>query len=332
MIISQPNLQFFFTGVETRFWTAYSNAEQVIQKLATEYPVGTEQWVSGWIGMLDRAREWLGARVVRQPAPQTYLVPIQNFELTEGIDRFKLEDDTYGIYMPTIAMMGENMAKWPDWELRDLLQDRGSQVGTRQNGLDQLTHWNTAHPVDFYDASKGTYSNDFRGGFTVNGINVGGALSIKAFSTLWEEIASRKSENNEALGIMADLTVVPTQLTTTAKVILNSMFFAPPQIGNIGSGSGANAPNVGATDNPLKGSTDLLTWPDLANDPTTWYQLVTKKPVKPFSWLKRQAPNFVYRIDPKDPVVFNEHMYIYGSEARGAPAWGFAWLSAISGP
>lgn len=332
MIITPANLQFFFTGVETRFWTAYSNAAVVIDRLATEYPVGTEQWVSGWIGMLDRAREWLGSRVVRQPAPQTYLVPIQNFELTEGIDRFKLQDDTYGIYMPTIAMMGENMKKWADWELRDLLQDRGSQTGQRQNGLDTLTHWNTAHPVDFYDASKGTYSNDFRGGFTVNGVNVGGALSINAFSTLWQEIASRKSENNEALGLMADLTVVPTQLTTVGKVILNSMFFAPPQIGSIGSGSGANAPNVGATDNPLKGATDLLTWPDLSNDPTTWFQLVTNRPVKPFSWLKREAPNFVYRIQPTDPAVFDTHTYIYGSEARGAPAWGFGWLSAISGP
>lgn len=325
MIVTAPNLQFFFTGLETRFWTAYKTSERVIQRLATEYPVTTEQWVSGWIGMIDRAREWLGSRVVRQPAPSTYLVEIQKFELTEGIDQFKLEDDTYGIYMPIVQMMGESMAKWPDWELRDLLQNKGAQVGVRQNGIDGLSHWNTAHPVDPFDSSKGTYSNDFRGGFAVNGVTVGGALNTVAFSTLWQEIASRKAENGEALGLNADLTVVPSQLLTTAKVLLNAMFFAPPTIGTLTG-------QVGATDNPLKGMTDLLHWPDLSSDPTTWFQLVTNRPIKPFSWLKRQDPNFTYRIRPDDPVVFDTHTYLYGSVARGTPAWAFPWLSAISGP
>lgn len=326
MLITPANLSFFFTNLETRFWTAYSTAPVVHDKISTTYPVSSEQWVSGWIGMLQKMREWVGPRVTHQPAPQSYLVPIQNFEQTNQIDQFKLEDDTYGIYFPTVAFMGEQSKKWADYQLRDLLLNQGSQTGPRQNGLDGLSHFNTAHPVNFYDSAYGTYCNDFKsGGVVINGITVGGALGVQAFATLWEEIASRKAENGEALGIMADMTMTAPQLKITLDTILQAQFFGAANIGNLTS-------NIGSTENMLKGWTDRLVWPDLAADPTTWYMLVCNKPVKPYSWLLRQAPDFVYRINPQDPVVFDEHTYLYGSKARGAPAWGFSWLDARSGP
>jgi phage major head subunit gpT-like protein len=325
MLITPANLSFFFTNVETRFWQAYSTAPTFIDKIATTYPVTSEKWVSGWMGMLDKMRMWKGSRVTRSPAPQTYMVEIQPFELTESIDQFRLEDDTYGIYFPMIAMMGENIKKWPDYALRDLLQNTGDYTGLAQKGIDGLNHWSTVHPVDPYDDSKGTYSNDFRGGMSVDGITVGGTLGVNSFATLWSEIASRKSENGESLGLLPGLTLAPTQLKLTLDTILQAQFFAPPTLGNLAS-------NVGSTENVMKGWTDRLIWPDLSADPTTWMMLVNDKPVKPFSWLQRQAPNFVYRINPQDPVVFDTHTYLYGSMSRGAPAWGFPWLSAISGP
>lgn len=325
MLITPANLSFFFTNLETRFWSAYSSAPTWADKVASTFNVETEQWVSGWMGMLDAYREWIGPRIVHQPAPQTYMVQIQNFELTESIDQFKLQDDTYGIYFPTVAFMGEQARKIYDYQLRNLLQNTGSQTGSRQNGLDGLTHWNTAHPVDFYDSSKGTYSNDFRGGFAVNGVTVGGGLAVNSFSTLWEEIASRKSESGEALGLMADQTMVAPQLKITASTLLQAQFFGAPVVGGLTG-------NVGSTENMLRGWTDLLVNPDLAAQPTTWYMLVANKPVKPFSMLLREAPDFVYRIQPQDPIVFDTHQLVYGSRARLAPAWGLAFLSAISSP
>lgn len=325
MLITPANLSFFFTNLETRFWTAYSVAPVFYDKICTTYPVSSEQWASGWMGMLDKMRVWKGSRVTHQPAPQTYLVPIQPFELTEQIDQFKLEDDTYGIYFPTVAFMGENVKKWPDYEVRDLLMGQGEWTGAAQIGLDGLTQWNTAHPVDFYDSSKGTYCNDFLGGVAVDGITVGGALGVNSFATLWEEMASRKSESGEALGLMPDQTMAPTQLKLTLDTILQAQFLGAPTIGNLTG-------NTGATENLLKGWTDRLINPDLSADPTTFYMLVCNKPIKPFSWLLRQAPNFTYRINPQDPTVFDTHTYTYGSMSRGAPAWSFAWLSSRSGP
>lgn len=326
MLITPTNLSFFFTGLETRFWTAYDVAPTFYDKVATTYPVGTEQWVSGWMGMLQKMREWKGSRVVNTPAPQTYLVPMQVFEQTNSIDQFKLEDDTFGVYYPIVTDMGMQSRKWPDYQLRDLLQNTGSQTGPRQNGLDGLTHWNTAHPVNFYDASFGTYCNDFRGGgVSINGVLTGGALGINSFSTLWQEMSARKSESGEPIGLMPDLSQFPSQLKLTADTILQAQFMGQPTVGNLVS-------NVGATENMLKGWTDRLITAELNANPTTWFMLVTNRPVKPYSWLLRQAPNFVYRNQPQDPVVFDTHTFLYGSMSRGAPAWGFAWLSSISSP
>ena len=325
MLVTPANLSFFFTNLETRFWLAYNAAPVVSDKISTLYTATSEQWVSGWIGMLNTLRLWDGPRVTHVPAPQTYTVPIQNFELTESIDQFKLEDDQSNIYGATIPFMALQMKKWPDYQIRDLLQNTGAQTGARQIGLDGLTHFNTAHPVNYYDSSYGTYSNDFQGGFVVDGVTVGGALAPNAFATVWQEMASRKSENGEALGVIPSDTLVPPQLKYTASTILQSQFFANPTVGNLTS-------QVGAADNMLKGWTDLMVWPDLAGSPNVWYMQCNTMAIRSISWVLRQAPNFTYRANPQDPVVFDTHSYLYGSVCRGTPAWGFSWLDAVSGP
>jgi len=334
MDITPANLSFFFTALETRFWQAFNAAESWSSKIATEYPVGTEQWVSGWIGMLDKMRVWQGPRVVRTPAPQTYMVQIQPFELTEGIDKFKLADDTYGIYFPVIQHMGEQGRKLSDYQLRDLLHNQGFWTGAAQNGTDGVAHWSASHPVDFYDASKGTYPNDFgTAGVSINGITVGGTFSTNAFNTLWSEMASRKNESGESFGLLPNLSMFAPQLKAPATTILQAQYFAPPVMGTLGTGASgtANAPFAGAMENPLRGWTDLFINPDIASLPTAWYMLVTNRVIKPFSWLLRQAPTVTQRVSPQDPAVFDSHTFIFGSEARGAPAWGLPFLSSRSG-
>lgn len=338
MQLTTSNLRYFFTGLEQRFWMAYKTAPTWYQDVTTTYPVGTEQWVSGWLGMLAKVREWTGPRIVREPAPQTYLVPIQNFELTWGIDKFKMQDDQHGIYTAEFAFHGMQNAKWPDYQVRDLIFNQGSQTGSRQTGTDGVTNWNTAHPVNPYDAGFGTYCNDYRGGVTIGGQTVGGALSVPGFNTVWADMAIRKSDNGEALGLVPDLIVVSPLLKMAAATILNSQFIAAPQYGSVGSGAvgTANGPFVGAAENPIKGWTDTLVVPDFSSTSAIqqmWLMLQTKNmPVRPFSWLLRQAPIVTPRVDPSDPVVFDSHQYLYGSEMRGAPAWSLPFLGSISGP
>ena len=352
MLITQTNLQLFFTAFETRFWTAYGIAPVVMPQIATTYPVGTEQWISGWIGMLDKARPWIGSRVTRTPAPQTYLVQVIPFELTEAIDQFRLEDDQYGIYNPTVSFMGLQMAKSPDYQFRDLLQNQAYWGTTiAQTGIDGVTFFNTAHPVDFWDSSKGTYANDYTGGgVTVNGILIGGALAANAFATVYEDMVARKTESGEAWGIMPNLAFVGPKLKLTLDTILQAQFMGLPIIGSMGTaavspnpptaGLPANAPLVGASTNVMQAWTDRLMWPDLGGSTSigggtydqVWYVADTQKPVRALSYLQRSAPDFTYRVRPDDPTVFDTHTIQYGSKYRAGYGWGFPQLMSRSGP
>jgi len=202
--------------------------------------------------------------------------------------------------------------------------------------------------VDFYDASKGTYPNDYTGGgVTVNGVLIGGSLAANAFATCFEDMARRKSQSGEPQEIVPDLALTGPMLKLPRDTILQAQFMGLPVIGTLGNANvpvpggaaATNAPMVGATQNVMQGWTDRLMWRDLGGSTTVgngtydqvWYLLDTSKPIKPFSWLMRQAAEFAFLISPTDPVVFNTHTFNYGVNTRGSAAWALPFLSSRSG-
>lgn len=341
MIIAAPNLNLFFTDLDTRYGLAFDLAPVWNPQIATLYTAKSSAWQMAWIGALDKLRPWSqGARVVHTPAPQTYGVTIQRFELTEGIDVDVIDDDTHSVYGLTAAHMGTESAKWPDYNVRDLIEGLGIYSSTAaQLGTDGVANWSTVHPVNVYDPAQGTYPNDYgTGGLSINGITVGGAFSTNAWATVWQDAASRKNESGEKIGQVPDLTMVPVQLKFAAATITQSQMFAPPTLVQLGTGnfptagspSPANAPFVGQMDNPLRGSTDLFVNFDLTSA-AAWYMLTTKRVIKPFGWILRMAPQLIPRMTPQDPSVFNNNIMLYGVKARGAAAWSLPWLGSRSG-
>jgi phage major head subunit gpT-like protein len=84
--------------------------------------------------------------------------------------------------------------------------------------------------------------------------------------------------------------------------------------------------------NTYRGSAKLIVVPELQAAPTTWYLFDTTKAVKPLIFQQREAPSFVYRVSEQDPMVFDQHRYVYGVEARGAFGWSLPFLSSKSAP
>lgn len=346
LIQTPANIQFFFTGEETRFWEAYKLAEPKHQLIADIQPVATEVWLAGFLTMIQKYREWIGPRAVQNPAPLTYQVPIKLWENTQAIDKLRFDDDTYGIYAPTIPFMGMQAKKLPDYQIRDLILNQGSWTGSFQNCLDGLSFFNTAHPVNFWDASQGTYANDYTsGGVTVNNQIIGGGLSFNGFATVWEDMCRRKNESGEAWGLRGNLAMTGPVLKVAMDTILQSQFLGAPAIGQLGTSVGQNnGAYVGATENQIAKTAwaDSFMWEDLSSSTAigtgsntydqVWYLLATQGPVKPFQWLMRQAPDFVYRTDPASDNVFDKHVYEFGSTARGSAAFGFPALASRSGP
>jgi phage major head subunit gpT-like protein len=302
-----------------------SAADPILDQIATTVPMSTEILLQGWTGMLGNMRPWLGPRVTHEANPQTYSVASIPFEFTLTVDKFRLEDDQFGIYYRQIPDMARNAKRWPGLQLRNMLENQGYWTNNFQNGLDGLTNWNTAHLINLYQSSLGTYSNDFTGGGqTVNGVLVGGAFGTNPFKTLVEYMMTLKGEDNEVLGIMPNMLMCPPAIMGEVNTVLMSTFYAPSAFGTLTG-------QVGAADNQMRkyGVEPLVN--SFLVSTNKWYLMDTTKPMKPFTWGLRMAPEFTQRTNENDPVVFDEHQYLWGNVGRGCPAWSFAWLCCRSG-
>lgn len=311
--------------------------ESYHETIATTETVTGEQWEIGWTTVMPKARVWAGPRHTYEPAPATYIAIPRPYELTYKIDRFKLDDDIFGVYFRMLPDMARALKRWPDLELRDLLEASGAYTsGSVQNGLDGVANFSLAHPVSLYNSTLGTYINDFTGGgqnvtYTSSaGGNVttlvGGTLTPVAFATLHEYMQTLKGEDNEVLGVSPNLLMCAPQLETEARLILQAASIAPPQWGVYITNQ------VGAAENILRRfGVDLLINKFLKKQ-YTWYLMDTTQAVKPFTWALRESPQIVPRINENDPVVFDDHAYLWGAWMRATPAWSYPFLAARSGP
>lgn len=331
-MITPSNFAVFVTNVNTMIGAVYNAdyVESVYKDIATELACTSKQMTFGWTGLLPKMRAWYGARHVNQPAPQTYTVEMIPFENTLSIDRFDLDDDMMGVYYRDLPDLARQARRHPDQQIRDLIEASGVQGTTvRQAGLDGLAFWNTAHPVDLYDATKGTYINDFTGGgVSVGGVNVGGAFSPTALTSIMAYMMTLKGEDGERLGIRPNRLMHPPTMFDSVQLVLKSTFFAPPSWGAFAPISG----QVGAADNPIRRFGVEPIQNDFLSSNTKWYLLDTTKPMKPLTWITREATRMVPRINESDPCVFDQHMFQWGQWNRTAPAWSFSYLMARSGP
>ena len=114
MIVNQVNLDAAFTGFKVLFSQAFERTPTTYQRVAMEVPSSTKQEVYPWLGQTTRFREWVGDRVVQGLATHGFTIVNKHFEDTVAISRDDYEDDSYGIYSPMIAQLGQDAKVHPD--------------------------------------------------------------------------------------------------------------------------------------------------------------------------------------------------------------------------
>lgn len=343
MAITPSNIGAFITLVDTRasqVWLDLDVDETEGQWVTEDPMTGGSQKTYAWTGMMPKPRPWFGPRVMYEPAPQTYTVIPIPYELTYTIDQFKLDDSDPNAESYFWRMLPDMARQWRRqrcYEIRDLLENSGVQTGSRQNGWDGLSYFNTSHPIDFYNPgfnpggmfTAGTYTNDFTGGgVSVGGVTVGGPLSVLSYSSILQYSGQIPGEDGEVLGVSVDKMMVPGTLKDVGMFILKSTSIAPPTYGNWS----ASATQVGAVTNMwAQMGVDLIVNKFLKS-PTKWYMMDTKASFRGVLWVVREAARTVPRTMPNDPIVWDSHRYAWGGWDRVTPAWGPSFLMFRSGP
>lgn len=123
MEITPQNLRNLFVGYRANFQGGLNQAESMYQQLATVVPSTTGSEEYPWLGQLPGMREWIGDRVIHGLETHGYTIKNKPFELTVGVKRTSVEDDTYGIYAPMMTELGRASGAQPDELAFGVLKD-----------------------------------------------------------------------------------------------------------------------------------------------------------------------------------------------------------------
>lgn len=129
MDLTSANLQALFTGYKTAFQQGMESLgadSDQFKLLATHVPSTTAVEVYPWLKSLPRMREWVGDRVVHSLETGDFSIKNRKFELTEGVLRDAIEDDTYGLYGPIFNEMGRSSREHPNELVVEVLESNPS--------------------------------------------------------------------------------------------------------------------------------------------------------------------------------------------------------------
>ena len=297
MLITTANIQALQTTTSTIFRQAVADSDLFWSELAMLIPSTTQINTYAWMARILSMREWLGPRLLQNLKNYEYQLTNRTYEATIKLGREEIEDDMLGIFNMQMQELARAGAKLPDQLLKATIQ--GGTAATAV-GFDGQPHFSATHDLD----PAGNQSNNI----------TGNALSAANYDSSRAAMCSLTGEDGEPLGCMADLLVVPPQLEYTAKTIVNADVI-PNAAGN------ASQTNV------LRGTARVLVVPEFANEPTVWYLMDTRRPMKPFIWQQRRALSITSKTAPTEDAVFMDNCMLWGIDGRGATGYGPWWLS-----
>ena len=287
MVINGANLRAIYQGFNTIYNKAFAEAEPQYQRVATVVPSTTGEETYAWLGDIPGMREWIGDREIQNLTASDYTVKNKSFELTVGLPRDAVEDDKIGLYNPSIQMLGQSAAMHPDELVFGLLKK-----GSTEKCYDGKAFFAENHKIGKQDVSnKGKKK-----------------LSAESYAAARAGMMSITNSKGRPLRLIPDLLVVPPSLESMARKIIK-------------------ADEIEGTTNTMKDTAEILVLPDLADQPTQWYLLCTKRPVKPLIYQQRQPAKFVAKTNETDDNVFFSRQFLYGADSRGNAGFGF-WQMA----
>lgn len=117
MDLTPVNLQALFRAYKTNFQQGFASLGTdgaLFEQVCTVVPSSTSVEVYPFLKGLPRLREWVGDRVVHSLESGDFSIKNRKFELTEGVSRDAIEDDTYGLYAPVYQEFGRSSREHPN--------------------------------------------------------------------------------------------------------------------------------------------------------------------------------------------------------------------------
>jgi phage major head subunit gpT-like protein len=150
MLINLETIQNLHVALSAAYAKGLVNADISFEDIATIVPSNNKSNTYAWLGSIPSVRKWVSDRILKELAGHDYSIKNEPFELTLGVDRDDIEDDSFGIYMPQAEMMAAEGKAFKSRLVWDLVAN--GEVGL---GYDKVPFFSTLHP----DGLGGTQSN-----------------------------------------------------------------------------------------------------------------------------------------------------------------------------
>ncbi len=142
MFVNSANLAALRVGFKTIFNEAFKGEDPSYMRVAEVVMSTSGEEKYGWLGELPGMREWIGARIVNNLAEHDYAIKNKDFELTVGVKRNDIEDDTLGTYNTRFTALGRAAARHPDQLVYGALKG-----GFTTECYDGQNFFDTDHPM-----------------------------------------------------------------------------------------------------------------------------------------------------------------------------------------
>lgn len=294
-LVNKDTISNVFISLKTSFNNAFNAAPTVWQKIAMLVTSTTKQNDYAWLSKFPKMRKWIGDKHVKALEAFKYTIVNDDWETTVEVDRNDIEDDQLGIYGPQAQMAGESAAQLPDEIVMDLVNG-----GFANLCYDGQFFFDTDHPV-----AGASVSNKLTVALSV----ATQAAAIASYGEARKMMRKFKDDEGRPLNVTPNVLLVPPALEHIALAIVNN--------DRLDDGKA----------NLYKGTAEVVVDARLTSD-TAWFLLDTTKPVKPFIYQQRKAPEFVEQTSSENDDVFNRKKFKFGAEARAAGGYGF-WQTAV---
>ncbi len=295
LLVNKETISNVFISLKTTFNNAFNAAPTVWQKIAMKVTSTSGQNDYAWLSKFPKMRKWVGEKWVKALEAFKYTIVNDDYEATVEVNRNDIADDNLGIYGPQAKMAGESAAQLPDEIVMELVNGAFTNVC-----YDGQYFIDTDHPVA--DASV---SNKLTVALSAAS-QAAARASYGAARTMMREF---KDDEGRPLNTIPAILLVPPALEDVALALINNERLEDGKA------------------NLYKGTAEVVVDARLTST-TAWFLLDTRKPVMPFIYQEREAPNFVEQTGEDNDDVFMRKMYKFGAEARAAGGYGF-WQLAV---
>lgn len=299
MLINKESIHSVFVALKATFNNAFNEAPSTWERIAMRVPSTGAQNDYAWLSNFPRMIKWIGEKVVKSLAASKYTVVNDDFEATIEVDRNHMMDDQLGIYGPQAKMAGSSAKQLPDEIVYELVN--GAFTNKCFDGCYFIAD---NHPVE--DGKGGHILVSNKGTHPLSCSTLADARA--SFGAAKIVMSKFKDNEGRPLNIRPDVLLVGPALEDEANLLMT--------VDRLEDGK----------PNPYKGLAEVVVDGRIESD-TAWFLLDTTKPVKPFIYQERQAPEFVSQTDMQSDDVFNRRKFKFGAEARCAGGYGF-WQMA----